>query len=317
MTVRNAFEDLALDSSFQPVTATGTITTQNSVPTGVATANSAVEIDLKGRDTVGIQVTGTYTGVLSIQGTVDGTTWVTLTGATRVLNTVTGAYSATIASAAQGLWSVSADGMSKIRVTGLAAMTGTATVSLRASDGHGLIAIDTPLPAGTAVIGGVTQSGTWNVGTVTPGTAATNLGKAEDAAHTSGDVGVMALAIRNDNAGTARSSANGDYDGVSVDSNGVQFVRQKPVTANATPASVTAATSSTSLLAANANRRGATIFNDSTAILYLALAGSASTTAFTTKVQPDGYYEVPFDYAGAIFGIWAAANGAARVTELV
>lgn len=41
-----------------------------------------------------------------------------------------------------------------------------------------------------------------NVGTVgtsvTPGTAATNLGKAEDAAHTTGDVGVMALAVRTD-----------------------------------------------------------------------------------------------------------------------
>lgn len=31
-----------------------------------------------------------------------------------------------------------------------------------------------------------------------PGTGATNLGKAEDAAHTSGDVGVLGLAVRND-----------------------------------------------------------------------------------------------------------------------
>lgn len=44
---------------------------------------------------------------------------------------------------------------------------------------------------------------------VTPGTAATNLGKAEDAAHASGDTGVMNLAVRND--GQTPLAANGDY----------------------------------------------------------------------------------------------------------
>jgi hypothetical protein len=43
-----------------------------------------------------------------------------------------------------------------------------------------------------------------------PGTGAANLGKAEDAAHTSGDTGVMALAVRND-AGTALAGTTGDY----------------------------------------------------------------------------------------------------------
>ena len=37
---------------------------------------------------------------------------------------------------------------------------------------------------------------------VTVGTSATSLGKAEDEAHTSGDVGVMMLGVRNDSAGT-------------------------------------------------------------------------------------------------------------------
>jgi len=46
---------------------------------------------------------------------------------------------------------------------------------------------------------------------VTPGTAAANLGKAEDAAHTSGDTGVMALAVRQDTLATL-SSATGDYE---------------------------------------------------------------------------------------------------------
>ena len=52
------------------------------------------------------------------------------------------------------------------------------------------------LPAGTQNIGDV------DVVSVVPGTAATNLGKAEDAGHTTGDVGVMVLAVRNDVRGT-------------------------------------------------------------------------------------------------------------------
>ena len=53
---------------------------------------------------------------------------------------------------------------------------------------------------------------------VTPGTAATNLGKAEDAAHASGDVGVMALAVSNE-ANTARA-ADGDYIPIATDTEG-------------------------------------------------------------------------------------------------
>jgi hypothetical protein len=54
---------------------------------------------------------------------------------------------------------------------------------------------------------------------VTPGTAASNLGKAEDAAHNSADVGVMALAVRTDTA-TARAGTDGDYIPLITDSAG-------------------------------------------------------------------------------------------------
>jgi len=70
-----------------------------------------------------------------------------------------------------------------------------------------------------------TQSGAWSVsitGTmpaISPGTAAANLGKAEDAAHTSGDVGVLALAVRAD-AAVASVNAAGDYSPLLTDSTG-------------------------------------------------------------------------------------------------
>lgn len=56
---------------------------------------------------------------------------------------------------------------------------------------------------------------------VTPGTSAAHLGKAEDAAHASGDVGVMALGVRNDStAQTTLTSADGDYSPLATDLKG-------------------------------------------------------------------------------------------------
>lgn len=83
-----------------------------------------------------------------------------------------------------------------------------------------------------------------------------------------------------------------------------------------TTSNVSGSASSGTILASNSNRLGAAIYNDSTAVLYLLLAsGTASTTNYTVQLAPQFYYEVPFSYTGIIVGIWAAANGAARVTE--
>lgn len=119
-------------------TKTGQITTQNLVPAGAATAGSAVELELGGKyNFLGIQVTGTYTGALSVQFSVDGTTWVTV-GGTVVGNSIedvsVGTALATIVSAAQGIRRIRCTGMNKVRVTGLAAMTGTANVTLLATN---------------------------------------------------------------------------------------------------------------------------------------------------------------------------------------
>jgi hypothetical protein len=87
----------------------------------------------------------------------------------------------------------------------------------------------------------------------------------------------------------------------------------------ATKANVASSASSGTILAANPNRIGAFITNDSTAILYLDLTGgTASITSYTVQLAANGgTHEVPFGYTGLITGIWAAANGNARVTEFV
>lgn len=144
--------------------ASGAITTQNLVPAGAATAGSAVEIDLNGKDTLSVQVGGTYTGVLSIQATVNGTVWVTLSGPSYITNLATGAQTASIASASVGIFQLGVGGFLKARVTGLAAMTGSATINLYATDGNSYVALDQPLPAGTAAIGSVTTTPTTGSG---------------------------------------------------------------------------------------------------------------------------------------------------------
>lgn len=98
------------------------------------------------------------------------------------------------------------------------------------------------------------------------------------------------------------------------DLQGRQIVASKAATG--TLANVAGSATSVTVLASNTARLGATIYNDSTAILYLKLGATASSTSFTVKMQPDDYYEVPAGYTGIIDGIWTSATGSARVTEI-
>lgn len=89
------------------------------------------------------------------------------------------------------------------------------------------------------------------------------------------------------------------------------------VAASAALTQVAGSATSVTVLASNTARRGAMVFNDSTAILFLAYAGTASATVHTVQIPPGGYWEAPVPvYTGALTGIWVTATGSARVTEL-
>lgn len=86
---------------------------------------------------------------------------------------------------------------------------------------------------------------------------------------------------------------------------------------------VATTTANATLKAANSSRLGLTIYNGSaTANLYAKLGATASigagTESYTIRIQPNGYYEVPFRWTGIVDGIWDAAdaNGEAVITEL-
>ena len=91
-----------------------------------------------------------------------------------------------------------------------------------------------------------------------------------------------------------------------------------PRGATATISAVNASGSSVVLLPENLNRHGFSVFNDDTGTLYIALAATSSTSAFTVRLAPSDLYEVPQQsgYTGVVSGIWTApGSGAARITE--
>lgn len=170
----------------------------------------------------------------------------------------------------------------------------------------------TPVPVSgtvTANQGGapwsVSQSGTWNVGTVTTVTTVTTVSTVTNLSQLGGQAIAMGTGTRS--AGTQRVTiATDDLVPVSV---------SQPSSASVTSVADTA--SSTTLLSSNSSRRGASIFNDSTEILYVKFGTTASATDFTVKMAAGAYYEVPFGYTGRIDGIWANnASGSARMTEI-
>lgn len=73
---------------------------------------------------------------------------------------------------------------------------------------------------------------------------------------------------------------------------------------------------SATLLAANANRLGMVIVNDSTVTLYVKYGTTASATSFTYLLQAGETLRDEL-YTGRVDGIWASdASGSARITEL-
>lgn len=101
--------------SVSPVTGAGSIT---------ANGQNA-SLTLAGYGAASIVVTGTWTGTLTFQGSVDGVTFTTITAFP--LASTTGVTTTT----ANGSWTMSTGGLHSVRVLATAAWTGTAAVALR------------------------------------------------------------------------------------------------------------------------------------------------------------------------------------------
>lgn len=151
---------------------------------------------------------------------------------------------------------------------------------------------------------------------VTPNTAAQEVGtNVDDAAFgvASGTISVAgALADE-----TAPDSVDeGDAGALRMTLDRMLHVVSRQRATTATMANVSTSTASATLIASNALRIGATIYNDAAVVLYVKFGSTASATSFVVAMAAASYYEVPAGYTGIITGITASSTGTARVCEL-
>lgn len=136
-------------------TAAGNISALNAnLGTGVATANSAVEINLQGDNMLGIQVTGVYNHTLLVQVTFDGVNWVNVNNANAIYNVSSGTYIGTIATIT-GAFLVDVTAALRARVTCSAYTSGVSTITLRSVENSTQNFNSPPTPSGLANIGNV------------------------------------------------------------------------------------------------------------------------------------------------------------------
>lgn len=101
------------------------------------------------------------------------------------------------------------------------------------------------------------------------------------------------------------------------DITGAAFVERQQRSTTAVRTSVASSASVVQLLAANVNRMGVVIVNDSTANLFVIFGAGGSTTDYTYKLTAGAVLELPLvAFTGVIGGIWDSVNGNARITEL-
>jgi hypothetical protein len=160
----------------------------------------------------------------------------------------------------------------------------------------------------------VTQSGTWNITNIT-GTVSLPTGAATESTLSTLNGKVTACNTGAVTVSTALPAGNNNIGDVDVAS-------LPPVVAatysTSSVTSVVSAAVSTSILASNANRRMAILFNDCDKAVYVKLGATASTTSFSYKLSPAQTLELPIPlYTGAIDAIWdATPTGSMRVTEI-
>jgi hypothetical protein len=125
--------------------------------TGNITNTQSVSIALNGCGTVGIQISGTWTGSITSEGSVDGVNYSALPSVAMTSGGVASVWSA------NNILQMSVAGLANIRMRGTTVTSGTAVISLISNHAVSAVGQVNPTPSGTNIIGGVTQSGTWNL----------------------------------------------------------------------------------------------------------------------------------------------------------
>jgi len=294
---------LASDQSSIPVTSPSTTVSGTG---GALNDTPIASTDVSNYRSINIAVTGTFNATCLFEGSNDNSTFFSVLGQ-QVLAATSGVLPVTSVSGAGAtslLFYVPVRfKYFRMRVSSYGSGTVNALAQLSNAGGDQL-GIKSVYVAGASTVP-VSQSGTWNITNVS-GTVSLPTGAATEATLAAASAKLPAsLGIK-----TAAASLS-----VAPASDAIyNTVQSRPATA--TLSNVASSATSVSLLASNTSRKFATIYNDSTQILYVKFGATASATSYTLQMPPASYYELPQPcYTGAIDGIWASANGNARLTE--
>lgn len=320
--------------------ATQTITAQDTASTATTVANSAVFITgaptagsaasfplASGFDSVDYEVTGTWTGTLAVEASMDGaTTWVSVgihqEGTSYVTNGFTGNF----------IGEHNAAGYTNVRVRSTAAWTGTATIRVTQTVNSRLLYVVNPLHIGDGVTQstittvkaastaagstdtalvvaispnntvGATQSGTWNV---------TNTGTFAVQAAQSGSWSINANAGTNLNTSALALESGGNLATLAstVSSSKVNVNLSSSTLPTSVVAGQQAVTASAAALASNALTRGFCVQALSTNSISVYLGPSGVTTSTGLELPAGASFCPAVSNSNEIYVI-ATATGA-------
>lgn len=222
----------------------------------LTTAADTITIDVTDDDWISFTNVFSATATINWTGSLDGVTFFQITPFSNNGGVIVGGSTAT---SGQFL-TFACTPFNFVKIT-LSATTGTATLQWKTAKGDG------------AQGGFIAQ--------IIPGTSATALGKAEDAAHASGDVGVEMLGVRRDQLTAVQTNADGDYSFLATNSGGVlraTFANDANIIGPPTQHRlISAATANpTSMKGSGGNIYKIMVGNTNAAIRYLKFYNSAS-----------------------------------------
>lgn len=266
----------------------------------ITSLGDSVVANVEGYQSALIEVSGTYAGINSvIELSVDGTNYVTTYF--RLLSSNVNLNATGSLTNSRQMYRVTVAGASHVRVRSTGYSSGTMTVKICPS----------AFPAESVMVGTVGQTSTWQTSLLDY--SGNPLDQIDN--NFTSQNGIPNLFY--DSANSWWSAMYGDVNGPYVQINGQVSTLELFRHGTATLSNVSASASSVTLLASNTNRRKAHFYNDSAYLCYLKFGSSASSTSFTTIVQPGGYFaiDVAPPYYGIVTGIWPTASGTMRVTE--
>jgi hypothetical protein len=154
---------------------------------------------------VGIQITGTWTGQIDFQVTVDGTNWIASRARTEAGD------DAVNATAGNGIFTMPIAGCQQARVKATSWSSGTASVTIRCSVGQHTVNIASPLPSGVNAIGKLSANSGVDIGDVDVTSVSGNVTVVQSTA-TNLKVDASSVAVPvTDNSGSLTVDNNGTF----------------------------------------------------------------------------------------------------------